>query len=82
MTLPSSPFCSHGGFPDDIPPEHVSEAAFLWATQLWYSYGMEVGHLCLIKKCISPSAYIHHLSAGCAMSGVALFSVRCAGQTC
>ena len=30
-------------FPEDIPPEHVSEEAFLWASQLWYSYGMEVG---------------------------------------
>ena len=29
-------------FPDDILPEHVSEEAFLWAAQLWYSYGMEV----------------------------------------
>ncbi len=29
-------------FPDDILPEHVSEEAFLWASQLWYSYGMEV----------------------------------------
>lgn len=29
-------------FPDAILPEHVSEEAFLWAAQLWYSYGMEV----------------------------------------
>ncbi len=29
-------------FPDDILPEYVSEEAFLWAAQLWYSYGMEV----------------------------------------
>ena len=43
-------------FPDDIPPEHVSKEAFLWATQLWYSYGMEVGHFFLIKVCWPPSA--------------------------
>lgn len=29
-------------FPDDVFPEQVSEEAFLWASQLWYSYGMEV----------------------------------------
>ena len=29
-------------FPDAIFPEHVSEEAFMWAAQLWYSYGMEV----------------------------------------
>ena len=29
-------------FPEDVLPEHVSEEAFLWASQLWYSYGMEV----------------------------------------
>ena len=29
-------------FPDDVLPEQVSEEAFLWASQLWYSYGMEV----------------------------------------
>lgn len=29
-------------FPDAVLPEHVSEEAFLWAAQLWYSYGMEV----------------------------------------
>ena len=69
-------------FPDDIPPEHVSEEAFLWATQLWYSYGMEVGHFFLIQGCISPSACIRCLFAEFAMSGVAEFPVRCAGQTC
>ena len=49
-----------GAFPDDIPPEHVSEEAFRWATQLWYSYGMEVGHVSLIKGCMSPSACTWH----------------------
>jgi hypothetical protein len=29
-------------FPEDIPPEHVSQEAFLWASQLWYSYAMHV----------------------------------------
>ena len=58
-------------FPDDIPPEHVSQEAFLWATQLWYSYGMEVSRFFLIQGCISPSARVRCLIARCAMSGVA-----------
>jgi len=29
-------------YPDDIISKHVSEEAFLWAFQLWYSYGMLV----------------------------------------
>ncbi|CAL5219423.1 g1252 [Coccomyxa viridis] len=44
-------------FPDDILPEYVSEEAFLWAAQLWYSYGMEVkfpdGQ---VRQCLVPVA--------------------------
>lgn len=53
-------------FPDVIWPEHVSEEAFLWASQLWYSYGMEVRKLPLLLMVTAGSTVCtaHHSHHG------------------
>lgn len=49
-------------FPEDISPEHVSHEAFLWASQLWYSYAMHVSSQksCAVQpfgRCACPLSF-------------------------